>query len=145
MFTILLALMDVECQLLIIILPNTDEKSRFYDIFLDRKRKLVYGFSEAVHLAFKSHQHIHAYGYRKSEIAHLKYKVFHLFLLSGAIDMQPSSGIIFKYGQTCWKRELKEKRRLFWVEKKTGLMAPVFFKAPCGAIIPGRGKYSQAG
>ena len=88
MFTILLALMDVECQLLIIILPNTDEKSRFYDIFLDRKRKLVYGFSEAVHLAFKSHQHIHAYGYRKSEIAHLKYKVFHLFLLSGSIQMQ---------------------------------------------------------
>ena len=88
MFTILLALMDVECQLLIIILPNTDEKSRFYDIFLDRKRKLVYGFSEAVHLALKPHQHIHAYGYRKSEIAHLKYKVFHLFLLSGSIQMQ---------------------------------------------------------
>ena len=106
MFTILLALMDVECQLLIIILPNTDEKSRFYDIFLDRKRKLVYGFSEAVHLAFKSHQYIHAYGYRKSEIAHLKYKVFHLFLLSGAIDMQPGSGIIFTYGQICWKREV---------------------------------------
>lgn len=58
------------------------------------------------YLAFKPHQHIHAYGYRKSEIAHLKYKVFHLFLLSGAIDMQPGSGIIFKYGQICWKREV---------------------------------------
>ena len=67
--------------------------------------------------------------------------------------MQPGSGIIFKYGQICWKREVhifrkREERKNeggFGTKKKTGLMAPVLFKAPCGAIIPGRGKYSQAG